>query len=111
MYTKSDLFAQLDALHIPRDRGVLMHSSLRLVGQVEGGALTLLRLTSIRPRDPLYSFDALHLPDSEPHPIATHIQPFSLFSFTPLQDPRKYAIMKKMIYPTKIPNLQRRIHR
>ena len=43
MYTKSDLFAQLDALHIPRDRVVLMHSSLRLVGQVEGGALAILR--------------------------------------------------------------------
>ena len=38
------------------------------------GALTLLRLTSIRPRDPLYSFDALHLPDSEPRPFATQEQ-------------------------------------
>ena len=35
------------------------------------GALTLLRLTSIRPRDPLYSFGALHLPDSEPRHFAT----------------------------------------
>ena len=41
-YTKSELFAQLDALKIPRDRVVLMHSSLRLVGAVEGGAQGLL---------------------------------------------------------------------
>ena len=42
IYTKNELIAQLEALHIPRDRVVLMHSSLRLVGQVEGGAKTLL---------------------------------------------------------------------
>ena len=41
-YTKSDLLAQLSALRLPRDRVVLMHSSLRLVGKVEGGAQTLL---------------------------------------------------------------------
>ena len=42
IYTKNELIAQLEALHIPRDRVVLMHSSLRLVGQVDGGAKTLL---------------------------------------------------------------------
>ena len=42
MYTKSDLLSQLEALRIPRDRVVLMHSSLRLIGQIEGGAKTLL---------------------------------------------------------------------
>lgn len=36
------MWAQLEALHIPRDRAVLMHSSLRLVGQIEGGASALL---------------------------------------------------------------------
>ena len=42
MYTKSDLLVQLNALKIPRVSVVLMHSSLRLVGSVEGGAKTLL---------------------------------------------------------------------
>ncbi len=42
VYTKPELLAQLDALHIPRDGVVLMHSSLRLVGQIEGGAEALL---------------------------------------------------------------------
>lgn len=42
IYTKSELIAQLEALHIPRDRVLLMHSSLRLVGQIEGGAKALL---------------------------------------------------------------------
>ena len=41
-YTKPELWAQLQALHAPRDRVVLMHSSLRLVGQIEGGATALL---------------------------------------------------------------------
>ncbi len=42
IYTKAELYAQLEALHIPRDRVVLMHSSLRLIGQIEGGAPALL---------------------------------------------------------------------
>ena len=42
IYTKSELLSQLEALHIPRDRVVLMHSSLRLIGQIEGGAAALL---------------------------------------------------------------------
>ncbi|MBQ7378062.1 MAG: AAC(3) family N-acetyltransferase [Clostridia bacterium] len=42
IYTKSELLSQLEALRLPRDRVVLMHSSLRLVGQIEGGAKTLL---------------------------------------------------------------------
>lgn len=41
-YTKSELLSQLEALHTPRDRVVLMHSSLRLIGQIEGGASALL---------------------------------------------------------------------
>ena len=42
IYTKSELLAQLKALQIPRDKVVLMHSSLRLIGKIEGGAETLL---------------------------------------------------------------------
>ncbi|MBR2353946.1 MAG: AAC(3) family N-acetyltransferase [Clostridia bacterium] len=42
LYTKADLFSQLDAMRIPRDRVVLMHSSLRLIGNVEGGTQGLL---------------------------------------------------------------------
>ena len=41
-YTKEDIFAQLEAMGAPRDRAVLMHSSLRLIGQIEGGAEALL---------------------------------------------------------------------
>lgn len=42
IYTKSELWTQLEALQIPRDRVFLMHSSLRLIGQIEGGASALL---------------------------------------------------------------------
>lgn len=42
IYTKAELWSQLDALGMPRDRVVLMHSSLRSVGHVEGGATSLL---------------------------------------------------------------------
>ena len=42
MYTKADLFANLAAMGAPRDRVVLMHSSLRLIGETEGGAGGLL---------------------------------------------------------------------
>ena len=38
VYTKEEIFAQLRAMEVPRDRVVLMHSSMRLVGAVEGGA-------------------------------------------------------------------------
>lgn len=41
-YTKEEIFAQLRAMGAPRDRMVLMHSSLRTVGKVEGGAEGLL---------------------------------------------------------------------
>ena len=41
-YTKADLLRQLGELDIPRDRVVLVHTSLRLIGNVEGGAQTLL---------------------------------------------------------------------
>lgn len=41
-YTKENIFAQLEAMGAPRDRVVLMHSSLRLIGAVEGGAKGLL---------------------------------------------------------------------
>ena len=41
-FTKENIFAQLEAMGAPRDRVVLMHSSLRLIGAVEGGAKALL---------------------------------------------------------------------
>lgn len=41
-YTKADLLRQLSDLHIPRDRVVMVHSSLRLIGNVEGGPQTIL---------------------------------------------------------------------
>ena len=41
-YTKTDILAGLEAMRAPRDRVVLMHSALRLVGPVEGGAEGLL---------------------------------------------------------------------
>ncbi len=37
MYTKEDFFRSLDAISAPRDSIVLVHSSLRCVGPVEGG--------------------------------------------------------------------------
>ena len=36
MYTKQDIFEQLRAMGAPQDRVVLMHSSLRAIGTVEG---------------------------------------------------------------------------
>ncbi len=42
LYTKKDIHAQLAAMGARRDSVVLMHSSLRAVGQVEGGAEGLL---------------------------------------------------------------------
>ena len=42
IYTKDDLLEQLSQLHIPRDRVVFVHTALRLIGQVEGGAQTIL---------------------------------------------------------------------
>ena len=42
IYTKADLKAQLERLGVPKDKIVLMHSSLRLVGKLEDGAKTLL---------------------------------------------------------------------
>ena len=42
MFTKQDLFTQLEAMGAPRDRVVLVHTSLRLIGAVEGGARGLL---------------------------------------------------------------------
>lgn len=42
MYTKTELLAQLHKMNAPRDRVVLMHSSLRTVGDVEGGGQGLL---------------------------------------------------------------------
>ena len=41
-YTKKEIFAQLEAMHAPTGSIVLMHSSLRSVGAVEGGAGGLL---------------------------------------------------------------------
>ena len=42
LYTKADLLRQLAALNIPRDRVVIAHTALRLIGQVEGGTQTVL---------------------------------------------------------------------
>ena len=42
VYTKEEILSQLDALHAPKDSVILMHSSLRAVGNVEGGAEALL---------------------------------------------------------------------
>ena len=42
IYTKAELLRQLSQLHIPRDRVVIVHTALRLIGQVEGGAQTIL---------------------------------------------------------------------
>ena len=41
-YTKADLLGQLSELNIPRNRVVIVHTSLRLIGEVEGGAQTVL---------------------------------------------------------------------
>lgn len=42
MYTKKDIFDQLEKMSAPRDGVVIMHSSLRSVGDVEGGGEGLL---------------------------------------------------------------------
>ena len=42
MYTKNDILQQLAAMHAPKGSVVMMHTSLRLVGEVEGGAQGLL---------------------------------------------------------------------
>lgn len=42
IYTKGDIFNQLEKMGAPRNSIVMMHSSLRLVGNVEGGAQGLL---------------------------------------------------------------------
>ena len=42
MYTKEDIFAQLQAMQAPQNGIVLMHSSLRAIGEVQGGAEALL---------------------------------------------------------------------
>ena len=42
IYTKDDILAQLAAMKLPRNKVVLAHSSLRLVGKLDNGAKTLL---------------------------------------------------------------------
>lgn len=42
MFTKEDIIQQLKAMNAPQDRVVLMHSALRCIGDVEGGAANLL---------------------------------------------------------------------
>ena len=42
IFTKTDLLTQLSQLHIPRNRVVLVHTALRLIGRVEGGPQTVL---------------------------------------------------------------------
>jgi len=43
MFTKTDIIKQLEAMGARRDVPTLMHSSLRLIGDVQGGALGLLQ--------------------------------------------------------------------
>ena len=42
LYKKEDFIRQLSAMDLPRDGVVLVHSALRLVGNIEGGGETLL---------------------------------------------------------------------
>ena len=42
IYSKNDIFCQLEKMNAPQNSVVLMHSSLRLIGRVEGGAEGLL---------------------------------------------------------------------
>ena len=42
MYTKEDILIQLSQMNTPKDSVVLVHTSLRAVGPIEGGAQTLL---------------------------------------------------------------------
>ena len=42
IYTKEDIITQLSDMNAPKGTIVLMHSSLRLIGKVEGGAKTIL---------------------------------------------------------------------
>lgn len=42
IYTKEDIITQLSDMNAPKGTIVLMHSSLRLIGRVEGGAKTIL---------------------------------------------------------------------
>lgn len=42
MFTKNDILNQLENMNAPTDKVVLMHTSLRAVGNIDGGAKTLL---------------------------------------------------------------------
>ena len=42
MFTKKDIFDQLKKLNAPKGSVVLVHTSLRLIGEVEGGGEGLL---------------------------------------------------------------------
>ena len=42
IYTKEDIKKQLIELKVPQDKIIILHSALRAVGKVEGGAETLL---------------------------------------------------------------------
>ena len=42
MFTKNEILAQLKEMNIPKDKIVLMHTSLRSIGEIEGGATALL---------------------------------------------------------------------
>ena len=42
MFTKQNIFEQLERMNAPRDSVVLVHTSLRLIGEVEGGGEGLL---------------------------------------------------------------------
>ena len=42
MFTKSDIIKQLEQLEVPKDKPIIVHTSLKAVGEVEGGAQGLL---------------------------------------------------------------------
>ena len=42
MYTKQDLTAQIQAMGLRRTDAVMLHSSMKAIGEVEGGADTVL---------------------------------------------------------------------
>ena len=44
IYSKADIIAQLEKMNAPKDSIVIMHSSLRAIGNVKGGAEGLLRI-------------------------------------------------------------------
>ena len=42
MFTKEQILTQLNNLNVPNGKPVIVHTSLRAVGEIQGGAQTLL---------------------------------------------------------------------